>query len=119
MKILIADDSELLRKRLRKIILLLSDRIEIKQAATCKEAVSTLQAFNPDVAILDISFPDESGIKVLQKIKKEMPRVVVIMLTNYPTDEFKKNCLEYGADHFFDKSKDFRKIPIILRDLLN
>lgn len=104
MKIMIVDDSILLQIRLTGALRKVDENMSIKRAGSCSEAVHLFTDFEPDTVILDIALPDGSGINLLQRFKKEIPTVHVIILTNYPTDEFKKNCMELGADYFFYKS---------------
>ncbi len=104
MKLLIVDDSELLQARLKKSITDANDKILISQAFNCSEASELFLSFAPDMLILDIALPDGSGIDLLKAFKKEKPNAIEIILTNFPTDEFKKRCIELGADFFFDKS---------------
>ena len=104
MKIMIVDDSKLLQTRLINALRKVDEYMSISQASSCKEATVMFSLTGPDTVILDIALPDGSGINLLQRFKKEAPAVHIIMLTNYPTDEFKKNCMELGADYFFDKS---------------
>ena len=104
MKVMIVDDSKLLQTRLINALRKVNENMSISLASSCKEAADMFSLVSPDTVILDIALPDGSGINLLQRFKKEIPTVHVIMLTNYPTDEFKKNCLELGADYFFDKS---------------
>ena len=114
MKVFIADDSKLVRERLIRI---LSDMegIEIAgEAGDAEEAIQSIQRVKPDVAILDIRMPGGNGIKVLETIKGKRMDVKVIMLTNYPYPQYRKKCMEAGADFFFDKSKEFRKIREVL-----
>ncbi|MFB3895168.1 MAG: response regulator transcription factor [bacterium] len=117
MKIFIADDSAVIRERL---ISLLSEcpGIEIiGQAQDAAETMKLLETLNPDVVILDIRMPGESGIEVLRNIKQCKQAPKVIMLTNYPYPQYRDKCLELGADYFFDKSTEFNKIPEILASM--
>ena len=104
MKVLIVDDSDLLQIRLAKAIHKVDEYIKIYQAYSCKEAIELSAPLYPDIIILDISLPDGSGIDLLKQFKNDDPGVMVLIFTNYPTDEFKSKCLEMGADQFFDKS---------------
>jgi DNA-binding NarL/FixJ family response regulator len=113
MKVMIVDDSILLQTRLSNALRRVDENMSISGAGNCKEAIDLFSHFNPDTVILDIALPDGSGINLLQRFKKEAPAVHVIMLTNYPTDEFIKNCMELGADYFFDKSNMKGLINII------
>ena len=104
MKVMIVDDSKLLQTRLINALKKVDPNIATMQAGSCKEAVDMFSLLDPDMVILDIALPDGSGINLLRQFKKEVPAIPVIMLTNYPTEEFKKNCMELGAEYFFDKS---------------
>jgi len=113
MKVLIADDSDLLQSRLKNALLKTDKKLSISQARNCKEARELFSSFRPDTIILDIAFPDGSGIDLLRKFKKENPSTKVIMFTNYPTEEFKKSCMDLGANSFLDKSNISRLINSI------
>lgn len=104
MKLLIVDDSDLLQDRLCHAIADANKTICMAQAYSFKEGLALFSTFEPDKVILDIALPDGSGINLLRIFKTDKPSVKVFIFTNYPTSEFKKSCMELGADHFFDKS---------------
>jgi DNA-binding response OmpR family regulator len=105
MNVLIVDDSDLLQDRLKKSLTVLNKNISISLASNCQEAMDMFTIQPYDKIILDIDLPDGSGINLLRIFKKTKPETDVIMFTNYPVSEFKKNCLQLGADHFFNKSE--------------
>ena len=110
MKVFIADDSLEIRNR---IITMLSDLETIDmigQAENVEDAINSIREINPDVVILDIRMPGGSGIDVLENIDKRNRVPVVIMLTNYPYPQYRKKCMDAGADFFFDKSGEFEKV---------
>lgn len=113
MKVLIVDDSYLLQTRLINALRKVDVNMIISQASNCQEALELFNSFSPDTVILDISLPDGSGINLLKEFKKNNPTIHMIMFTNFPTDEFKKRCLEFGADHFLDKSNMSKLIKLI------
>jgi DNA-binding NarL/FixJ family response regulator len=119
MNALIVDDSDLLQSRLKKALLLLDDSMEIIQTNCCEEASKLFLFRKPDIVILDIALPDGSGIDLLRTFKNESPEVIIAMLTNFPTTEFRSTCLSLGADYFFDKSNLIELIktiqPLILK----
>jgi DNA-binding NarL/FixJ family response regulator len=104
MNVLIVDDSELLQIRLKRELLKDYLSMCIFQAYTVKEALELFHTCSPGIIILDIDLPDGSGIDLLQIFKKEQPNIVVTMLTNFPTSEFKQSCMTFGADFFYEKS---------------
>jgi len=111
MKVFIADDSSEIRKRIRAMLSDLTERIEmIGEAENVQDAINSIHEFDPDVVILDIRMPGGSGIDVLKNIRKIDEVPVIIILTNYPHSQYRKKCMEAGADFFFDKSRDFEEI---------
>jgi DNA-binding NarL/FixJ family response regulator len=117
-KILIADDSLVVRDRLVTLLTDVHGIEVVGQAKDAMEARSLAAELRPDVAILDIRMPNGSGADVLRDIKKLNPTPKVIILTNYPHPENRKKCIDRGADHFFDKSTEFKKVVAVLRGML-
>jgi len=118
MKVFIVDDSALVRERL---IAMISEHPEIEitgQAENAQEATNSIRKLKPDVAILDIRMPGGNGIEVLRNIKKNSSAPTVIILTNYPYPQYRKKCMEAGADYFFDKSTEFQKIIEVIKKLI-
>ena len=117
MKVLIVDDSRLLRERLVSMISELPEIDVIAQAQDAAGAKDLIQGLHPDVVILDIRLSEGNGIEVLQEIKKKRSSPVTIMFTNYPYPQYRKKCKEAGADFFFDKSTEFHKITGVLEKI--
>ena len=117
MKILIADDSDIVRERLRAMLSEITELENISQATDVLETLNSYQTMNPEVVILDIRMPGGSGIDVLQQVKKATKPPLVIVLTNYPYPQYRRKCIEAGADFFFDKSTEFDKVTEVLKKL--
>jgi len=86
----------------------------VGSADNAEEGIAGISITEPDVAILDIRMPSGSGISVLEEIKKREDSPTVIMLTNYPYPQYRKKCMDAGADYFFDKSSEFYKVTEVL-----
>lgn len=118
-KVLIIDDSEIIRGRLSTMLGEI-DNVEIVGGAACAaEGLEMVNLHDPDFIILDISLPDTSGIEVLKVIKKNRPDSCVVMLTNYPYLPYRTRCMSFGADYFFDKSVEFTRTKKILMELVS
>jgi len=118
MRILIADDSAVVRARLISLLADLRGIEVVGQAEDAIEARNLAEKLRPDVAILDLRMPKGSGADVLSDLKKLNPTPKVIMLTNYPHPENRKKCMDGGADYFFDKSNEFQKVVSVLMGML-
>ena len=101
LKILITDDSKLLRKKLREKIKKLD--CDVLEAENGKEAIMRDLTEQPDGIILDIVMPEVGGVETLQVIKEINPEIPVIMLSSAGTSQKLKQTLELGALDFIQK----------------
>ena len=116
-KVLIIDDSDIIRERLSALLCEIDNVEIVGGAASAAEGLAMVNEHNPDFVILDISLPDTSGIEVLKVIKRNHPYACVVMLTNYPYLPYRTKCMAFGADYFFDKSVEFTRTKKILMEL--
>lgn len=117
MRLFIVDDSDIMRSR---ILDMLSDIKGIKiigQADDGVEAMDAIRNLKPDIVILDIKMPRGDGITVLETLKKGKNPPAIIMFTNYPYFQYRKKCLDSGADYFFYKAVEFGKLIDLLKKL--
>ena len=118
MRVLIADDSDLVRMRLVDMLSDLKGIEAICEAREGLEAIQLTRKLKPDVVILDVRMPKRNGIEVMSEISQENYRPVIIILTNYPHDQYRKRCMEAGSDYFFDKSSEFERVTEVCRQLV-
>ena len=107
-KVFIADDSLKVVERLTDLI---------GHAVDGPAAAESVLKLNPDVVILAFRMPKGNGIDVLKAIKITRPGTKVIIFTNFPYAQYRKKCLDAGADFFLDKSSEFNQIPGIILNL--
>ncbi len=117
MNVVLVDDSLLVRKGVANIISKMPGVKVIGEAGNSLEAIEVVRKTKPDVVILDIKMPGESGVKVLRKLKDEFEDLKIIMLTNYPDSQYKAECLMHGAEYFLSKSDEFDKLPEVFSKL--
>lgn len=114
-RVLVADDSSLVRHHL---IALLSTQEGIEvvgEAADVHRTLLSVRRLRPQAVILDVQMPEGNGLLALRQIKREFPETQVIMLTNSPDAFYRQACLQAGASFFFDKSADFERVGDVLR----
>ncbi|HNX43072.1 MAG TPA: response regulator transcription factor [Bacteroidales bacterium] len=103
-KILLVDDHHLVRTGIAN---LLSGEPEIEvagEAADAGEMLELLKVREADLAILDIALPDVSGIELARQMAKEFPKVKVIFLSMYTSEEFVFNAINSGAKGYLPKN---------------
>jgi len=115
MSLLIVDDSEILRRRLKEALYQIRPDLVSYESSSGEEALRELNDKLHDIVILDISLPGISGIEILKEIKLSAPQTRVIIFTSYPSSEFREQCIALGADYFFDKCKDYRNMLELFR----
>jgi DNA-binding NarL/FixJ family response regulator len=115
--IYIADDSVEIRKRLIEMLSALEGVALVGQAAEAQTAIQEIRRLKPDAAILDIRMPGGNGIQVLEAVKGLAKPPLVIMLTAFPYEQYRRKCVKAGADYFFDKSNEFEKVVELLEEL--
>jgi DNA-binding NarL/FixJ family response regulator len=115
-RILIVDDSAAVRARL--IARLAEAGLTVAgEAGTASAALAVARATEPDAVILDLHLPDRSGLEILPELKALVPLATVAVLTNHPDPEYRRRCLELGADHFFDKSAEVEALMDVFAGL--
>lgn len=112
LKIVVVDDSPLIREGLQGAFSRVEGCVIIGTAADGDEAISIIGTLRPDVVVLDISLPHRNGIQVLREIRKEDPETVIIMYTADPSVILREVCLEAGANFYLDKSQVLELLSI-------
>ena len=101
LRVLITDDSRLLRKKLREELERLD--CEVLEAVNGKEAITLVLEQEPDGVILDIVMPVVGGIEALEFIREMAPSVPVVMLSSMNSPQKLMQCLKMGAIDFIHK----------------
>ncbi len=114
--IYIVEDSVPVRERLIETVQEIPYTRVVGEAAEVPVALEGVRNSQPRVLILDIQLRGGSGIRLLKQLRAAGVRrpELVIVVTNYPTDDYRKASHDYGADHFFDKASEFDKVRDVL-----
>jgi CheY-like chemotaxis protein len=114
-RVLVVDDSAAIRSRLVDLLQEV-EGLTIQEADGADRALEQIEREGADLVILDIHMPGKSGLEVLPQLKASACRPVVVVLTSHPTEQHRRECIALGADHFFDKTRDFALvIDVIVR----
>jgi DNA-binding NarL/FixJ family response regulator len=118
MRVLLADDSDLILERLRDMLGMYK---QLEVVASLKNGTDTLEALRvlkPEIAIVDIKMPGLSGLEVLNEIRKEDKTIKFIILTFYSSDYYRQLADKAGTDYFFNKADDFDEISLAVADII-
>lgn len=99
-KVLLVDDSEVVRLGLRSLLGMYSFMEVVGEAASGKDAVNLAVSHRPEVVLMDIRMPDQSGIEACKEILTIIPDTSVIMLTSYDDDEAIYDSIMAGASGY-------------------
>lgn len=114
-KVLLADDHEVMRKGLRKVIEEEEDFVVVGEACNGKEAVELARETTPDIIVMDVRMPVMNGIQATRKISAEMPSVPIIGLSLWGFTMVGRRMKRAGASVYLRKDKAFETLCAAIR----
>lgn len=102
-RIMIADDQELMRESLQIVLELNEDMHVVAMAQNGEELLELLEKEPADVILMDVSMPKMDGVEATMQVKKKYPDIKIIILTTFDDDEYVLNALRYGASGYLLK----------------
>ncbi len=114
-RILIADDHPVLRSGLRVLLAADPDLEVIGEAGTGEETLRLAEELGPDVVLLDIGLPGESGIETVRRLKEKLPALKVLFLTMHEEEGMLLEALNAGGDGYVIKRADQPEIIQAIR----
>ena len=109
-RVIIADDHPVVRHGIRQIVSSAGDMIVVDEATDGRELLDRARTIDHDLVILDLSMPATDGLEVLKELKRERPRVPVVILTMYSEDQFAIRALKAGAAGYLMKETRTRRV---------
>jgi len=103
LRLLLVEDNNLFRRTLKERLQVSFPEIAIDEAANGVEALKRVNAFAPDLILMDMRLPGESGLALTKKIKAIYPDIIIFILTNYDSEECREAASRYGADRYIPK----------------
>ena len=117
-RVLVVDDSAIMRKELREILLQLGHEV-VGEAADGYEAVKRYKELRPDLVTLDIVLPRLDGIGTLRLLKTVDPKARVVMVSSMTSKKKVLECVKLGAEQYIVKPYDMKKVKEVLEELLS
>lgn len=118
LKILIADDHEVVRLGLERILQKEYPGAKIETVADGMEMLKRVLQSEWDLVISDLSMPSKTGIEALQEIKQHYPRLPVLILTMHPEEQYAIRALKAGAAGYLSKGMDAAELVTATRRAL-
>lgn len=103
MRILIADDHEVVRRGLKETLHEAFARVIFGEANTAQETLTSVARQDWDVVILDISMPGKSGLDILDDLHRMRPRLPILLLSMHPEKQYARRALKSGAAGYLTK----------------
>ncbi|MBF5080993.1 response regulator transcription factor [Quadrisphaera sp. INWT6] len=114
-RVLLADDEQLIRTALATLVDLEDDVEVVGQAASGTEAVAVARALRPDVAVLDLQMPGLDGIEVAAALRAEVPGCGVVIVTGHGRPGHLKRALSTGVRGFLPKTTSAAVLAQVIR----
>ena len=118
LRLLVADDHEVVRKGLVKVLAETLQPIKVDEAKNGQEALSKALKSEYDLVVLDIKMPGKSGLDVLKEIKQQQPKLPVLILSMHPEEQFAIRAIRAGASGYLTKECAGDELVLAVRKAL-
>jgi DNA-binding NarL/FixJ family response regulator len=119
LRIIIADDHPVVLKGLKEIIVEHFDDVTIDTSSRGYELLNKIDNNDYDIVLLDISLPDINGLEVLREIKKKKPKLLVLVLSMYPEEQYAARALKAGANGYLTKRSASDELVLAVHKILS
>lgn len=120
-RVLVCDDHLIVRQGIKQVLADAGDIAVVGEADNGPDAVLQVRHAPPgaaiDVVLLDIAMPQRDGLDVLKQLKREFPKLPVLMLSTYPDRQYAVRSLKLGAAGYLNKSADSQQMIEAIRKL--
>lgn len=118
-KILIADDQELIRESLKIVLDMNVDMEVVGTAEDGRKVLDVVTKNLPDVILMDIRMPELDGVECTRIVKEKFPHVKIIILTTFDDDEYVYYALKYGASGYLLKGCSVQELTAAIRTVMS
>jgi DNA-binding NarL/FixJ family response regulator len=117
-KVLLADDHNIVRAGLRRIVEDSEDMEVVAEAADGREAIRQVRNKSPDVVVVDISMPGLDGLEVINQLHSDYPNLPIIVLTMHEEEQYVVRAIEAGAMGYITKRSAPEQLVKAIRKVL-
>ncbi len=102
-RILLADDHPVVREGFKQMLADYEDMLVTGEAGTSQEVLNKVHKNDYDVLLLDIFMPGRSGLEIISELKKEYPKMAILVISAYPEEQYSVRALKRGASGYLLK----------------
>jgi two-component system, NarL family, response regulator DegU len=117
-RILLCDDNDNFRQLLTQYIKAMPGVEVVGEAIDGVDVIDKTESLDPDLVLMDLSMPNQSGLDATKTIKEKWPSKSVIILTLYEDSVYKELADEFNADGFIAKSSIKAQLPVMIEELV-
>jgi DNA-binding NarL/FixJ family response regulator len=118
-RLLIADDHEIERSGFRLMLEIEPDLEVVGEASNGREAVELCRRLMPDIVLMDVRMPKMDGLEATRAIKRQQPRVAVLMVTTYEDPDYLLRAIKAGAAGYLLKNASSQQLANAIRRVLD
>lgn len=118
LKFLVADDHAIVRRGLRQVISEEFSQAMVAEVGRGNDVLGMIKSQNCNILILDINFPDRSGLDVLKEVKLRFPSLAVVVLSIHPEEQYAIRALKAGASGYLTKESASEELVGAIRKVL-
>lgn len=117
LRILLADDHNVLRQGMAQVLDAQPDMVVVAQAGNGREAVELVQTYQPDIVLMDINMPEMDGVEAARRITTAKPEIGIIILSMYRRDDYVFEAIKAGARGYLLKEAELDELLAAIRSV--
>lgn len=114
-RVVIADDHQILREGLKQLLLAAGDLDVVAEAADGHQVLDKIRALDIDVLLLDMSMPGKSGMELIRQVKAERPRLRILVLSMHEEHQYAVRAIRAGASGYLTKESASSQLVAAIR----
>lgn len=118
LNVVVVDDSVVIREHVVESLVAVQGVGSVRQAGDVPSGLVLLEARRPDLMVLDIEMPGQTGLDLLKIVRSTNKSSVIIMFSIYDHPQLRKKCKDLGANYYFHKLNEFECVAEVCRSLI-
>jgi two-component system invasion response regulator UvrY len=118
MRVLLVDDHAIVREGLKRVLAGMGEGVQVGEAATAARALHLVRKADWDCALVDIALPGKTGLELLKELRRERPKLPVLILSMFPEEQYAIRMLRAGASAYLNKESAPDQLVNAIRTVL-